>query len=85
MKMKDARDPAIKLFGKEIPVPENGGISEVYGGTEDGTSFHDRRSVMSACLDDQQGSETGDEKQGKDENELEAVDEKVPSHSFIFK
>ncbi|XP_057479609.1 cyclic dof factor 1-like [Actinidia eriantha] len=81
MKMKDARDPAIKLFGKEIPVPENGGISEVYGGNEDGASFHDRRSVMSACLDDQKGSETGDEKQGKEENELEAVDEKKPTDS----
>ncbi|PSS07921.1 Cyclic dof factor like [Actinidia chinensis var. chinensis] len=84
MKMKDARDPAIKLFGKEIPVPEKGRISEVSAGNrgdENGASFHDRRSVMSACLDDEKVSGTGAGKQGKEQTEPEAGNEKKPTDS----
>ena len=85
--MKDARDPAIKLFGKEIPVPENGGISEISSGNrgaEDGTYFHDRRSVI-ACLDGEKVGGKGAGKQGKEQNEPEAGNEKVQFHSFQYK
>ncbi|GMQ10651.1 hypothetical protein CsSME_00053573 [Camellia sinensis var. sinensis] len=73
------RDPAIKLFGMEITLPETGKI--LVGedcGVEDGRSDGDRSSVMSSCLEDEKMDKkvkrTGDEE--KEEKKVEADDDK---------
>ncbi|CAL5362223.1 unnamed protein product [Camellia sinensis] len=73
------RDPAIKLFGMEITLPETGKI--LVGedcGVEDGRSDGDRSSVMSSCLEDEKMDKkvkrTGDEEE--EEKKVEADDDK---------
>ncbi|THF97811.1 cyclic dof factor 3-like [Camellia sinensis] len=66
--MVTERDPAIKLFGKEIPLPRNGLTC-----LEDGRSDHDLSSLVDACLEAEKVSKTREE----EENEPEA-DHKYP-------
>ncbi|XAR65488.1 hypothetical protein NMG60_11009630 [Bertholletia excelsa] len=55
------RDPAIKLFGKEIPVPENG----PHGDCSDEYEMpdHDRGAETAACLGDEKVNRTGEEEE----------------------
>lgn len=61
--MKDMRDPAIKLFGKEIALAETGGASAISGG-------------------DERVIKIGDEKQGKERDEIETNKDLQPDNSL---
>ncbi|GFZ07732.1 cycling DOF factor 2 [Actinidia rufa] len=77
--MKEARDTAIKLFGKRIFLPEYGEIRDVSSdhcavdcGFKDVNFGIHRGSMMIGCLDDEKVSRTGDEEQGGEAKEAEA-------------